>query len=87
MSSLPKIKIHEKAPIDAAIWVTKIAIEAVWSAAKAEPPLNPNHPTHNIDAPTIVSTGLWGGTIVLEPKVLLLPKTRATTKAARPAVV
>ena len=55
------IIIHDNAPNDAAICVTKTAIDAVESAAKAEPPLKPNQPTHNMQAPIIVITGLCGG--------------------------
>ena len=52
------IMAQESAPRDAATCVTSIALDAVESAANAEPPLKPNHPTHSIHAPIIVITGL-----------------------------
>ena len=34
---------------------------AAPSAARAEPALNPNQPTHSMEAPMTVITRLWGG--------------------------
>ena len=44
--------------VAAEICVTKIAIPASPFAARALPPLKPNQPTHNMQAPIIVSPGL-----------------------------
>ena len=41
-------------PAAADIWVTNIAIPASEFAASALPALNPNQPTHSIDAPVTV---------------------------------
>jgi len=40
--------------------VTIMAMPAVPSAASSLPALNPNQPTHNIPAPTVVNTRLLG---------------------------
>ena len=69
----------------AEICVTKRAIAAFWPAARAEPPLKPNQPTHNIQAPIIVKIGLCGG-CTEEGKLRRLPTTIAATNAAVPAV-
>ncbi len=50
--------IQANAPADAAICVTNNAIPALPLAAKAEPPLKPYQPTHNIPAPIIVMVKL-----------------------------
>ena len=71
--------------IVADICVTYIAIPSPPLAPKAEPALKPNHPTHNIEAPIIVSIGLCGGVIDFG-KPLLLLSVSAVTKAAVTAV-
>ncbi len=43
------------APAHAARWVAVIAITAREFAASADPPLNPNQPTHNNPVPTTAS--------------------------------
>src|SRR5439155_19259434 len=42
-------------------WVATNALEARPLAARALPALNPNHPTHNKQAPMKLSTRLCGG--------------------------
>ena len=60
-----------------------MAIPAAPSAAKAEPPLKPNQPTHNIAAPTKTNAGLCGG-LTSFGKPFLDPNIFAITKAAIP---
>src|ERR1700733_14518742 len=43
------------APAQAARWVAMIAITAREFAARADPPLKPNQPTHNSPVPTTAS--------------------------------
>ena len=64
-----------------------MALDAVRSAARADPPLKPNHPTQSIEAPIIVNTGLCGGVRLFLLNEFLLPKTIAMTNAPTPAVV
>src|SRR5512143_3477161 len=52
---------HTKAPADAEMCVTSIAIAASPFAASALPPLKPNQPTHNMPAPATVNVMLCGG--------------------------
>ena len=52
--------IHDSAEAAAATWVTAMAMPAAPLAPPAEPALNPNQPTHRSDAPTTLSTRLWG---------------------------
>src|SRR5436309_9880425 len=52
--------IQERAAAAAAICVTAIAMPALALAPSALPALNPNHPTHNNDAPMSESTRLCG---------------------------
>ena len=66
--------------------VTSMAIPAAPSAATALPALNPNQPTHNIEAPTTVKVKLWGG-IGVSGYPIRLPMRRATTRAAIPALI
>ena len=65
--------------------MTNIAIPALLFAPKADPALKPNHPIHSIAAPIIVSIGLCGGVKDLG-NPLLLPRVKAVTNAAVPAV-
>src|SRR5215469_8857827 len=46
---------HVNAPAQADRWVAMIAITAREFAASAEPPLNPNQPTHNRPVPMTAS--------------------------------
>ena len=55
------------------------------SAANALPALNPNHPTHNIDAPIITIAGFCGGS-TCNGKLERGPNIAANTKAEDPAV-
>lgn len=57
--------IQLNAAIAVAIWVTAIAMPALASAATALPALNPNQPTHSIEAPIIVKFRLCGGMAVV----------------------
>src|ERR1019366_8872348 len=50
-----------KAPLAADSCVATKALVARLPADNALPALKPNHPTHNMDAPTKVSTMLCGG--------------------------
>ena len=50
--------IQVKAPAEADIWVTSIAMPASPLAASALPALNPNHPTQSIPAPVIAMVKL-----------------------------
>src|SRR6186997_1118905 len=52
--------IHVKAPALAARCVDTIAIAARELAPSAEPPLKPNHPTHNRPTPITASARSWG---------------------------
>ena len=79
-------KIHVNAPAAAATWVVTIAKPARASAAKAEPALKPNQPTHNIAAPIKVSAILCGGIASL-PKPTRLPTITAAAKPATPALM
>src|SRR3954454_8108178 len=65
-----------------AMWVTSIAIPACNPAVTADPALNPNQPTHSIEAPMNVRTILWGGTASLR-----LPSMMAHTKPATPELI
>jgi hypothetical protein len=47
--------IQVKAPVEAARWVARIANTAREFAASAEPPLNPNQPTHSSPVPMTAS--------------------------------
>src|SRR5882672_10126697 len=79
---LPRIShstiIQVKAAVAVAMWVTVMAMPACMPAVTAEPALNPNQPTHNIEAPMNVNTMLCAG-----PVSLRLPSMR---HAIRPAV-
>ena len=55
------IKIHVSAATLGEIWVTTTAIAACPFAAKALPPLKPNHPTQSIAVPTRFMVMLCGG--------------------------
>src|SRR5579863_8782948 len=50
--------IHPSAAAAVAKWVATKALVASDDAASALPALNPNHPTHNKQAPTVLSTRL-----------------------------
>ena len=79
------INIQVKAPTDALICVTSIAMPALLSAATALPALNPNHPTHNIAAPITTMVRLCGG-IGVCGKPFLEPSVKAQINAATPQV-
>src|ERR1700729_1260198 len=70
--------IQVKPAVAVAGCVTSIAMPAWIPALTADPALQPNQPTHNSEAPIMVSPTLWGG-----PLSLRLPSIRA---AIRPAV-
>src|SRR5271157_3534027 len=70
--------IQVKPAVAVAVCVTSIAMPACIPALTADPALKPNQPTHNSEAPIMVSTTLCGG-----PVSLRLPSIRA---AIRPAV-
>ena len=72
-------------PAAAEIWVAVRAMAAEELAAKALPPLKPNHPTQSMPAPVTTMVMLCGGMAVWG-KPLRLPMTKAATKAATPAV-
>ena len=74
------------APDAAAKCVTVIAMPAAPSAARAEPALKPNQPTHNMAAPIIVMPGLCGGCNSLG-KPRRRPSINARTSAETPAVI
>ncbi len=67
------------------MWVTSIAMAAEPFAARAEPALKPNQPTHSIPVPTNVRARLWGATFHV-PKSLRLPRNQAQTRPATPAL-
>ena len=79
------IAIQTKVAVAALMCVTKIAIPALPFAAKADPPLKPNHPTHNIAAPIVAITGLCGGS-KYSGNPLLDPSIKTITIAEIPAV-
>src|SRR3989338_290378 len=69
----------------AAKFVTTKAFAASPLAAKALPPLNPNHPNHSKAAPKITNGTLFG---FISPMVLrLLPINTAAAKADIPAAI
>src|SRR6202167_4144216 len=76
--SIHSTSIQVKPAVAVAMWVTAMAMPACIPALTAEPALKPNQPTHNSDAPIMVSTTLCGG-----PVSLRLPSMSA---AIRPAV-
>ena len=52
--------IQDMAAAAEATWVTSMAMPARESAARAEPALKPNQPTHSRAAPTTEKARLWG---------------------------
>ena len=80
------IIIQAIAPAEADMCVTNIAIPASPLAARAEPALKPNQPTHSIPAPVTVMVKLCGG-IAWFGKPRRLPMTSAATSAPTPAVM
>src|ERR1700731_877275 len=80
---LPRIihstSIQVKPAVAVATCVTSIAMPACMPALTAEPALKPNQPTHNSEAPIMVSTTLCGG-----PGSLRLPSISAATRPAVP---
>ena len=87
---LPKrthsMTIQTSEAVAAEIWVTSIAMPALWSAARAEPALKPNQPTHSMAAPIMVMPGLCGG-LTSPGNPLRPPSAMAMTRAETPAVV
>src|SRR5579864_4411307 len=67
----------------AAMCVTTKAVAANPFAPRAEPALNPNQPTHNMDAPMTANGKLCGGAGAL-PKPTRLPMIRTATRADTP---
>src|SRR5688500_16423536 len=78
--------IQTTAAAAAAVFVVTTALTASPLAAKALPPLNPNHPIHNKPAPKTVN-GILLGSIVVCPNHLRLPSTMAKASAENPAVI
>ena len=82
-NSLMSHNVHVTAAVAAAICVAMHANAPLAPADNAEPPLNPNQPTHNIAVPKNVSTKF--------PTVIsisfLLPTLIAATNAPIPAVM
>jgi hypothetical protein len=78
--------IQVSAATEAEMWVTVMAIAAFPLAARALPPLNPNHPTQSIAVPVTVMVMLWGNIgVVGYPE--RAPMTMQATRAATPAVM
>ena len=80
------IIIQVKAAEAAAVFVTTTAEVANHPEVKADPPLKPNQPNHNRNAPNTVN-GIFAGSIGALPYPLLFPITIATAKADIPAVI
>src|SRR5215813_13326500 len=78
--------IQPKAANDAAVWVTTNALVARPPALSAEPALNPNQPTHSIDAPMTANGKLCGGVATL-PKPVRLPMISTATNAEIPELI
>src|SRR5665213_1449497 len=74
--------IQVKAATAVAICVTVMAMPACRPEVTAEPALKPNQPTHNSDAPIMVSTMLWPG-----PVSLRRPRQIAHIRPATPALI
>src|ERR1700719_1110009 len=78
--------IHPSAAVAVAKCVAMKALVASEDAARALPALNPNHPTHNKQAPTVLSTSLCGR-IDSTPYPLRRPRYNAQTSADTPEVM
>src|SRR5215467_2751706 len=76
---------HPSAAAAAAKWVATNALVAKLPAANALPALNPNHPTHNMQAPIKLSTTLCGGICSLGYPTRF-PMYSAQTRAETPEV-
>src|SRR3954470_3559259 len=70
----------------AAIWVTTKAVAASPLAPSAEPPLKPNQPTHNKDAPITANGRLCGGAGDFS-RPTLLPIISTATRAETPELI
>src|SRR5687768_9272482 len=80
------IAAQARAPAAAEKCVAAKALEVTPSDASSLPALNPNQPTHNIAAPSVVYVRLCGGIGSL-PKPRRLPITRAQTSADTPELM
>ena len=80
------VNIQARAAAAVAIWVTVMAMPARPSAASSEPALKPNQPTHSSEAPITDRTRLCGAMLSV-PKPTRLPRTRAQTRPATPALM
>src|SRR5215471_1073871 len=78
--------IQSKAANDAAVWVATNALVAKPPALSAEPALNPNQPTHNMDAPITAKGRLCGG-VATFPNPTRLPMIRTATRAEIPELM
>ena len=63
--------------------VVRKAVEAMPSAATAEPALKPYQPTQSMPVPTMVRTRLWGAKLRW-PKPMRLPRMMQRTRADQP---
>src|SRR5699024_7330322 len=82
LSRIASMSIQPNIAAAAAAVVLIHASPAKPSAAKADPPLNPNQPNHNRAAPSIVSGRLCGRD-GLFGKLWRLPTTKARTQSSR----
>src|ERR1700732_5269905 len=78
--------LHANAALAAAKCVATNALDANPFEASALPALNPNHPTHNKQAPIKLSTRLCGG-IGCFGKPVLRPRYNAHTSAEAPELM
>src|SRR5688572_5552600 len=74
---------HTKPAVAAARVVVAKALEAMASAPRAEPALNPYHPTQSMPVPTMQRTMLCGG-IGSRPYPLRLPRIKQRIRADQP---
>ena len=68
------------------IWVLMKARPVIESAVSSEPALKPNQPNHSRPAPSATS-GTLCGFIASRGQPIRLPSTRATARAAAPALM
>ena len=79
------ITVHMAIPAIPARWVETKAVAAISLAARALPPLKPNHPNQRRPVPIMVMGRLCGMKLVC-PYPLRGPTTRTDAKAATPQV-
>jgi len=78
--------IHTRPAVAAEVLVVRRAFTATPFAAKAEPALKPNQPTHRSPVPRTVR-GMLLGSIGAVPKPLRGPMTSAKARAEKPAAM